>query len=162
MTKPDLKHPFIRDLKRGPHQDRFQRVLAYSFGQHHFWSRREFEKLHCYEHFSAIVTNRPWRRLLCIREKVYHELVLEFYTTFKHEETEDWADGEAVKFRLGGSPRSMSYHDLATALGLGLADDRDYVTELSDPVGVNFKTLYTCLAQPGQRPFVAGRTKAST
>ncbi|CAL1407101.1 unnamed protein product [Linum trigynum] len=128
MTKPDLKHPFIRDLKRGPHQDLFKSVLACSFGQHHCWSRREFEKLHCYEHFSAIVTNRPWRRLLCICEKVYHELVLEFYMTFKHEETEDWADGEAVQFRLGGAPRFLSYHDLATALGLSLADDRDYVT----------------------------------
>ncbi|CAL1410393.1 unnamed protein product [Linum trigynum] len=82
--------------------------------------------------------------------------------TFKHEDTEDWTDGEAVKFRLGGAPRSMSYHDLATALDLGLVDDKDYVTELNDPVGVNFKTLYTRLAQPGQRPFVAGRTKAST
>ncbi|CAL1411874.1 unnamed protein product [Linum trigynum] len=160
MTKPDLKHPFIRDLKRAPHQDRFKSVLACSFGQHHCWSRREFEKLHYYEHFSAIVTNRPWRRLLSIREKVYHELVLEFYTTFKHEETEDWADDEAVKFRLGGAPRSMSYHDLVTALGL--ADDREYVIELTEPEGVNFKTLYTRLAQPGQRPFVAGRTKAST
>ncbi|CAI0379152.1 unnamed protein product, partial [Linum tenue] len=41
MTKPDLKHAFIRDLKRGPHQDRFKHVLACSFGQHHCWSRRE-------------------------------------------------------------------------------------------------------------------------
>ncbi|CAL1379381.1 unnamed protein product [Linum trigynum] len=128
----------------------------------HYWSRREFEKQNCYDHFLAIATNRPWRRLLSIREKVYHELVLEFYMTFKHEETEDWADGEAVKFRLGGAPRSMSYHDLATALNLGLEDDGDYITELKDPVGVNFKTLYTRLAQPGQPPFVAGRTKAST
>ncbi|CAL1388132.1 unnamed protein product [Linum trigynum] len=161
MTKPDLKHPFIRDLERGPHQDHFKSVMACSFGQHHCWSRREFEKLHCYEHFSAIVTNLPWRRLLCIHEKIYHDLVLEFYTTFKHEVTEDWTDGEAVKFRLGGAPRSMSYHDLGTALGLGLADDREYVTELTEPEGVNFKTLYTRLAQPRQRPFMAGRTKAS-
>ncbi|CAL1377272.1 unnamed protein product [Linum trigynum] len=163
MTKPDPKHPFIRDLKRGPYQDRFKHVLACSFGQHHCWSRWEFEKLHCYEHFSAIVTNRPWRRLLSIREKVYHEPVLEFYTTFKHTSTEDWTNGAAVKFRLGGAPRSMSYHELATALDLGLADGEDYVTELNDPVGVNFKMLYTRLAQPGQqRPFVAGKTKAST
>ncbi|CAL1411955.1 unnamed protein product [Linum trigynum] len=56
----------------------------------------------------------------------------------------------------------MSYHDLAFALDLGLDDDKDYVTVLNDPVGVNFKTLYTRLAQPGQRPFVAGQTKAST
>ncbi|CAL1389025.1 unnamed protein product [Linum trigynum] len=153
MTKPELKHPFVRDLKRAP------TLIGLSAS----WrSRREFEKLNCYDHFSAIVTNRPWRRLLSIRETVYHELVLEFYTTFKHEETEDGADDEAVKFRLGGAPRSMSYHDLATALKLDLDDDREYVTELSDPVGVNFKMLYTRLAQLGQRPFVAGRTKVST
>ncbi|CAL1359738.1 unnamed protein product [Linum trigynum] len=88
--------------------------------------------------------------------------MLEFYTIFKHEGTEDWVDDEAVKFFLGGAPRSMSYHNLATTLELGLADDREYVIELSDPVGVNFKTLYTRLAQPGQRPFIAGRTKVST
>ncbi|CAL1359919.1 unnamed protein product [Linum trigynum] len=162
MTKPDLKHPFIRDLKRGPHQDRFKSVMACKFGQHHCWSKREFEKLNCYEHFSAIVTNRPWCRLLCIREKVYHELVIEFCTTFKHADTEDWKDGEAVKFRLGGAPRSMSYHELATALGLGLADDEEYITKLTKPEGVDFRTLYTYLARPGQRPFAAGKTKAST
>ncbi|CAL1372309.1 unnamed protein product [Linum trigynum] len=162
MSKPNLKHPFIQDLKWGPHQDRFKLVLASSFGKHHYWSRREFEKLHFYDHFLAIATNRPWRRLLSIREKVYHELVLEFYTTFNHKDTTDWADGEAVKFRLGGEPRSMSYHDLAIALDLGLDDDMDYVTELNNPKGVNFKVLYTRLAQPAQRPFLAGRTKAST
>ncbi|CAL1361186.1 unnamed protein product [Linum trigynum] len=75
---------------------------------------------------------------------------------------ENWKDGEAVKFRLGGEPRSMSYHELATALGLGLVDDRDYITELIELEGVNFKTLYTRLARPGQDPFSAGKTKAST
>ncbi|CAL1381061.1 unnamed protein product [Linum trigynum] len=135
MTKPDLKHPFIRDLRRGPHQDRFKSVMACQFGQYHCWSKREFEKLHCYEHFSAIVTNRPWCRLLCICEKVYHELVPEFYTTFQHADTENGKDGEAIKFRLGGAPRSMSYHELATALDLGMVDDRDYVTELLEPEG---------------------------
>ncbi|CAL1411059.1 unnamed protein product [Linum trigynum] len=122
-TQPQA--PVHRDLKRGPHQDSFKRVLASSFGKHHYWSRREFEKLHCYDHFLAIATNRPWRRLLTIQEKVYHELVLEFYTTLKHEDTMDWADGEAVKFRLGGAPCSMSNHNLATALDLGVDNDRD-------------------------------------
>ncbi|CAL1381469.1 unnamed protein product [Linum trigynum] len=56
----------------------------------------------------------------------------------------------------------MSYHEQAAALDLGLVDDRDYVTELLEPEGVNFKTLYTRLARPGQLPFSAGKTKAST
>ncbi|CAL1368747.1 unnamed protein product [Linum trigynum] len=162
MSKPELKHPFIRDLKRGPHKDSFKRVLASKFGKHHYWSRREFEKLHGYKHFLAISTNRTWLRMLSIREKVYHELVLEFYTTFWHEDTTEWADSKAVKFRLSGEPRSMSYHDLAVALELGLDDDEDNVTELHNLESVNFKVLYTLLAQSGQPPFHAGRMKAST
>ncbi|CAL1408180.1 unnamed protein product [Linum trigynum] len=162
MTKPNLRHQFVQDLRRGPHQERFKNVLACKFGQHHCWSKRELEKLNCYEHLSPVVTNRYWRRLLSIREKVYHELVLEFYTTFEHAYTEDWKDGEAVKFRLGGEPRSMSYDELANALGLNLVDDRDYITESAKLAGVDFGTLYTSLARPGQLPFKAGKTKAST
>ncbi|CAL1388025.1 unnamed protein product [Linum trigynum] len=161
MSKPDLKHPFIRDLKRGPAQDRFKQVLKCPFGQHHCWSKREFRTLHCYEQLSAAVTNHPWRRLLSICEKVYYEPVLEFYTTFKHTPTDDWRDGAAVKFRLGGAPRFMSYHELAEALDLD--DGADYVTEVNDPPEVDFRRLYTRLARPGQtRPFSAGRTKATT
>ncbi|CAL1401788.1 unnamed protein product [Linum trigynum] len=162
MTKPNLRHQFVQDLRKGPHQDRFKNVLACKFGQHHCWSKRELEKLNCYKHLSSIVTNRYWRRLLSIREKVYHELVLELYTTFKHAAMKDWKDGEAVQFRLGGEPRSMSYNELATALGLGMVDDRDYIIELLEPEGVNFGTPYTRLARRGQLPFRAGKTKAST
>ncbi|CAL1361017.1 unnamed protein product [Linum trigynum] len=162
MSKPDLKHRFIRDLKRGLHKDRFKRALASKFGRHHYWSRREFETLNCYEHFLAIATNRTWCRLLSVRVKVYHELVVEFYTTFQHEETTDWANNETVKFGLGGEPRSMSYHDLAVSLDLDMVDVKDYVTELTNPDGVSLKALYTRLAQAGQNPFHVGRTKAST
>ncbi|CAI0429556.1 unnamed protein product, partial [Linum tenue] len=106
------------------------------------------------------LTNRTWRRLLTICEKVYYEPVLEFYTTFRHTPTTDWKDGTAVRFRLGGAPRSMSYHELAEALDLDLDDGADYITEVNDPPEVDFMRLYTRLAKPGQRkPFSAGRKK---
>ncbi|CAL1412386.1 unnamed protein product [Linum trigynum] len=152
MSKTDLKHWFICDLKRGPHKDRFKRVQVSKFGRHHYWSRREFQKLICFDHFLNIATNRAWCRLLSLHEKVYYELVLEFYTTFRHADTTDWTDSEAVKCRLGGEPRSMSHHDLAIALDLGLDDDEDYVTELNSLAVVCFKALYAQLARPGQPP----------
>ncbi|CAL1402943.1 unnamed protein product [Linum trigynum] len=162
MSKPNLRHQYVQDLRRGPHQDRFKNVLACKFGQHHYWSKRELETLNCYEHLSPVVTNRYWRRLLSIREKVYHELMLEFYTTFEHAATDDWKDEKAVQFWLGGVPRSMSYDELANALGLNLVNDRNYLTESAEPAGVDFGRLYYSLARPRQLPFKAGKTKAST
>ncbi|CAL1368885.1 unnamed protein product [Linum trigynum] len=162
MSKPNLRHQFVQDLRRGAHRDRFQNVLACKFGQHHYWSKRELEKLNCYEHLSPVVANKYWRRLLSILGTVYHELVLEFYTTFKHAATADWKDEAAVQFRLGGEPRSMSYDELADALGLNLVNDRDYITEIAEPDRVDFGRLYFSLARPHQLPFKAGKTKAST
>ncbi|CAL1353819.1 unnamed protein product [Linum trigynum] len=162
MSKPNLRHQFVQDLRRGPHRDHFQNVLACKFGQHHYWSKRELEKLNCYEHLSPVVTNCYWRRLLSIRVKFYHELVLEFYTSFKHAATDDWKNEAVVQFRLAGEPRSMSYDELADALGLNLVNNRDYVTEIAEPDRVDFGRLYFSLARPRQLPFKAGKTKAST
>ncbi|CAL1388079.1 unnamed protein product [Linum trigynum] len=163
MAKPNFQHPFIRDLRRGPTAEHFKEVAETPFGSHHCWSKREFRRLHCYEQLSAAVANTAWRRLLQLCEKVYYEPVWEFYTTFKHNTTDNWQDGTAVQFRLGGVPRSLSYHELAEALDLDLDDREDYVTEVNEPPEVDFGRLYTSLARPGQtRPFRSGRTKAST
>ncbi|CAL1391442.1 unnamed protein product [Linum trigynum] len=163
MVQPNFQHPFIRDLRRGSTGERFKKVVETPFGAHHCWSKREFRELHCYEQISAVVANTAWRRLFQICETVYYEPVWEFYTTFKHNSTTRYHDSTAVQFRLGGVPRSLSYHELAEALDLDLDDSRDYVTEVTEPPEVDFKRLYTSLAQPGQtRPFKSGRTKAAT
>ncbi|CAL1401001.1 unnamed protein product [Linum trigynum] len=107
-----------------------------------------------------------WRCLLALHDQVYFELVIEFYSTFEHTETEDWRDRGAIKIRLGGEYPSMSYHDLAAAFDLVPVDSNDFVVEVANPSGCLFLTVYHQLARPPYDTvadgFTAGHTKAST
>ncbi|CAL1381360.1 unnamed protein product [Linum trigynum] len=60
-----------------------------------------------------------WCCLLSLHDRVYYELVVEFYSTFDHTETTDLKNNEAIKFRLGGEYHSMSYHEFAATFNLG-------------------------------------------
>jgi hypothetical protein len=59
-----------------------------------------------------------WYRMFSIRENIYRELVVEFYSTFRFEHrSTDWT-AETITFQLGGRPRRMSLVEFAIGIGL--------------------------------------------
>ncbi|CAL1382252.1 unnamed protein product [Linum trigynum] len=66
----------------------------------------------------AAIRAYSWRRLLCLAEPIYQELLWEFYSTFEHFQTHKGAHGNAIQFRLGRVSYSLSYDDFGRALGL--------------------------------------------
>ncbi|CAL1409863.1 unnamed protein product [Linum trigynum] len=86
--------------------------------QHHYLDWRVFEELGAREAMEAAIRAYSWRRLLCLAEPIYQELLWEFYSTFEHFRTHTGAHDNAIQFRLGGEFYSLSYDDFGRALGL--------------------------------------------
>ena len=62
-----------------------------------------------------------WRTVFDIRENVYKELYLEFYSTFGFDETvgdDKIMTEKSIFFRLGGKKHSMTLAEFGVALGL--------------------------------------------
>ena len=62
-----------------------------------------------------------WRNVFDIRENVYKELCLEFYSTFAFDETvgdDKIMTEKSIFFRLGGKKHSMTLAEFGVALGL--------------------------------------------
>ncbi|GKF81343.1 hypothetical protein Tco_0239945, partial [Tanacetum coccineum] len=56
------------------------------------------------------VTSRAWRRLFEVQGPLVHELILEFFSTFKFGEAVlDLDTTRALQFQLGGARRRMSW-----------------------------------------------------
>ncbi|CAL1370775.1 unnamed protein product [Linum trigynum] len=72
-----------------------------------------------------------WRRLLCLAEPTYQELVWEFYASFSHSQRKSADHADAVRFTLGRVEHSVSYWELAAALGLNNphSSDRALIVE---------------------------------
>ncbi|GJS96447.1 hypothetical protein Tco_0803415 [Tanacetum coccineum] len=75
------------------------------------------------EHMDAqgvsLFTSRAWRRLFDIRGPLVHELILEFFSTFRFgEAVTDLDTAGALQFQLGGVRRRLSWRQFILALGL--------------------------------------------
>ncbi|GKB45777.1 hypothetical protein Tco_0896530 [Tanacetum coccineum] len=67
----------------------------------------------------SVFTSRAWRRLFDIRGLLVHELILEFFSTFKFGEAVTNLDTtRALQFQLGGARRRISWREFILALGL--------------------------------------------
>ncbi|GJX59146.1 hypothetical protein Tco_0290536 [Tanacetum coccineum] len=67
----------------------------------------------------SLFTSRACRRLFVIRGSLVHELILEFYNTFRFGQAIlDLGTLGALQFRLGGARRCMSWKEFILALGL--------------------------------------------
>ncbi|CAL1394508.1 unnamed protein product [Linum trigynum] len=86
--------------------------------KHHYLDWRVFEELGAREAMEAAIRAYSWRRLLCLAEPTYQELLWEFYSTFEHFQTHAGSHGNAIQFGLGGEFYSLSYDDFGRALGL--------------------------------------------
>ncbi|PWA91390.1 retrotransposon Orf1 [Artemisia annua] len=76
----------------------------------------------CAEEIEEMITIKlAWRNVFDIRENVYKELCLEFYSTFGFDETlgdDKVMTEKSVYFRLGGKKHSLKLLEFGVALGL--------------------------------------------
>ncbi|GJT55147.1 hypothetical protein Tco_0990201 [Tanacetum coccineum] len=67
----------------------------------------------------SVFTSRAWRRMLDIRGPLVHELILEFFGTFRFGQAIlDLDTLGTLQFQLGGARRRMSWRQFILALGL--------------------------------------------
>ncbi|GJU92814.1 hypothetical protein Tco_1317570 [Tanacetum coccineum] len=72
----------------------------------------------------SVFTSRAWRRLFDIRDLLVHELILEFFSTFRFGEAVLNLDtARALQFQLGRVRRRMSWRKFILALGLHSAEE---------------------------------------
>ncbi|GKC19961.1 hypothetical protein Tco_1022111 [Tanacetum coccineum] len=84
------------------------------------------------EHMDAqgqgVFTSRAWRRLFEIRGLLVHELILEFFSTFRFGEAVlDLDTAGALQFQLGGVRRRMSWREFILGMGLHTAEEIESV-----------------------------------
>ncbi|GKC53681.1 hypothetical protein Tco_1076426, partial [Tanacetum coccineum] len=74
----------------------------------------------------SVFTSRAWRRIFEIRVPLVHELILEFFSTFRFGEgVLDLDTARALQFQLGGARRRMSWRQFIFALGLHTAEEME-------------------------------------
>lgn len=69
----------------------------------------------------VLFESEAWRKVFEIRENIYKELCLEFYSTFSFDETlgdDKILTEKSIFFRLGGKKHSMTLANFGVALGL--------------------------------------------
>ncbi|GJR21178.1 hypothetical protein Tco_0969705, partial [Tanacetum coccineum] len=72
--------------------------------------------------------SRAWRRLFDIRGLLVHELILDFFSTFRFGEAVlDLDTTGALQFQLGGARRHISWRQFILALGLHIAEEMETV-----------------------------------
>ncbi|GJT25804.1 hypothetical protein Tco_0895741 [Tanacetum coccineum] len=96
----------------------------------------------------SLFTSRASRRLFDIRGSLVHELILEFYSTFRFGQAIlDLDTPRALQFQLGGARRRMSWRDARQILDKG--DLRDYwmgISSVGDFLGTT--PSYTVIRDP--------------
>ncbi|GJX47498.1 hypothetical protein Tco_0272688, partial [Tanacetum coccineum] len=76
----------------------------------------------------SLFTSRAWRRLFDIKGLLVHELILEFFSTFRFGQAIlDLDMPGSLQFQLGGARRRMSWREFILALGLYTAEEMQTV-----------------------------------
>ncbi|CAL1394182.1 unnamed protein product [Linum trigynum] len=95
---------------------------------------------------SGVASHPQWRQLLSMDEFIYHELCVEFYSTFTHVIPTSKKGRPYVDFMLGGQPRVLAYDAFAQAMGL----DTMYrtMTERHYTVDFHYQAAFTAFIRP--------------
>ncbi|CAL1402648.1 unnamed protein product [Linum trigynum] len=113
----------------------------------------------------AAVRPYGWRRLLCLAEPTYQELVWEFYASLRHTPRGSADHSDAVHFTLGGVEHSISYWELASALWLNFPhpSDRPLYVDITDPTNFASQVYFQriCLPNHVDEQYVASQTRAT-
>ncbi|CAL1406791.1 unnamed protein product [Linum trigynum] len=123
-----------------------------------------FEVLHARPQMEAAVRPYGWRRLLCLAEPTYQELVWEFYASFRHSPKGSADHSDAVHFTLGGVEHSVSYWELASALRLNShPSDRPPYVDITDPTDFASQAYFQriCLPNHVDEQYIASQTRAT-
>ncbi|GKD85449.1 hypothetical protein Tco_1356603 [Tanacetum coccineum] len=76
----------------------------------------------------SVFTSRTWRRMFDIRGPLVHELILEFFSTFRFGQAIlDLDTPGTLQFQLGGARRRMSWRQVILALGLHTEEEMQTV-----------------------------------
>ncbi|GJR24105.1 hypothetical protein Tco_0972632 [Tanacetum coccineum] len=79
----------------------------------------------------SLFTSQAWSRLFDIRGPLVHELILEFFSTYRFGEVVlDLDTVGALQFQLGRVRRHMSWREFILALGLHIAEEMDPMLRL--------------------------------
>ncbi|GJY27041.1 hypothetical protein Tco_0401767 [Tanacetum coccineum] len=74
----------------------------------------------------SLFTSRAWRRLFDIRGPLVHELILEFFSTFRfREDVTDFYTLGALQFQLGGARHRLSWRQFIIDLGLHMGEEME-------------------------------------
>ncbi|GJQ99039.1 hypothetical protein Tco_0522024, partial [Tanacetum coccineum] len=74
----------------------------------------------------SVFTSRAWRRLFDIRGPLVHELILEFFSTFRFREAIlDLDTPGALQFQLGRARRRLSWRQFIFSLGLHTREEME-------------------------------------
>ncbi|CAL1389046.1 unnamed protein product [Linum trigynum] len=79
-------------------------------------------------------------------EEIFHELCVEFYSTFSHIILASKKSQPRVEFMLGGQPRVLTYDGFAQAMGLDTAHMT--MTERQYMVDFNYQGAFSALCRP--------------
>ncbi|GKB96734.1 hypothetical protein Tco_0982871 [Tanacetum coccineum] len=72
----------------------------------------------------SVFTNRAWRKMLDIRGPLVHELILEFFSTFRFSQAIlDLDTPRTLHFQIGGARRRISWRQFILALGLHMEEE---------------------------------------
>ncbi|GKE18784.1 hypothetical protein Tco_1426361 [Tanacetum coccineum] len=75
-------------------------------------------------HGQSVLTTRAWRRLFDVRGPLVHELILEFFSTFRFGEAVlNFDTAWALKFQLGGVRHRMSQREFIMGMGLHTTEE---------------------------------------
>ncbi|GJT07039.1 hypothetical protein Tco_0841501 [Tanacetum coccineum] len=115
----------------------------------------------------SVFTSRAWRRLFDIKGPLVHELILEFFSTFRFGEAVlDLDTARALQFQLGGARRYPSWRQFILALGLHTTEEMETISSAGDFLGTT--PSYTSIRDPilrlchrdgcwiGQHPLLVG------
>ncbi|GJV24879.1 hypothetical protein Tco_1377574 [Tanacetum coccineum] len=99
----------------------------------------------------SVFTSRAWRRMLDIRGPLVHELILEFFSTFRFGQAIlDLDTPGTLQFQLGGARRRMSWRQFILALGLHTGEEMQMagfgISSAGDFLGTT--PSYTTIREP--------------
>ncbi|CAL1388461.1 unnamed protein product [Linum trigynum] len=111
--------------------------------------------LHCGDVMRETVVQPQWRQLLDIEDDIYGELYVEFFSTFTIHKTQCLLGHPIcrVKFQLGREGRTLSYDELAEALGVQAKHEDDWEEDAIRSFDVNAAFMKFCLPQYRRKKF---------
>ncbi|GJY54904.1 hypothetical protein Tco_0446568 [Tanacetum coccineum] len=109
----------------------------------------------------SLFTSRAWRRIFDIKGPLVHELILEFFSTFRFGEAIlDLDTLGALQFQLGGARRRLSWRQFILALGLHTDKEMQTIFPWHSPILTNIRDPILRLCHRLKAYSIGGRSQA--